>query len=156
MKHLTRLFKYIRLTLERREWIKQKKIYLRSPKVSEVAFICQPKNHPYTKEEVKDLMPILTMLCKTYNTKRTRLYDDQCYMMKCGASQAVITDYDNKIGKVMQGLFQKIYKLGGKALGGGWIAFDNGTGYWIWHYSEPGLLWQLNYGCDPQLFRRPA
>lgn len=156
MKLLTRFLNYIRLYLERRDWIKKKKIYWRTVKVSEVAFICQPKNHPYTKEEVTDLMPILTTLCKTYNTRRTKIYNDQCYMMKCGAPQAIITEYDNKIGAVMAELFNKIYKLGGKALGNGWIAFDEGTGYIIWRYAEPGLLWRVNYNCDPSLFRRPA
>jgi Uncharacterized conserved protein (DUF2203) len=156
MKHLTRLFKYIKLILDRREWVKNKKTSRRVIRVSEVAHICQPKNHPYTKEEVLDLLPILTTLCKTYNARRTKIYNDQCYMMKCGAPQNIITEYDNKIGKTMQELFNKIYKLGGKALGSGWVAFDMGMGYYCWRYGEPGLLWFVGYGCDPALFRRPA
>lgn len=124
--------------------------------MSEVAFICQPKNEPYTKEQVMSLLPLLDGMCTKYNKQQKKIRDDQYFYIKSGAPQSVITACDDKIGKIMSTLFTKIGKLGGRALGNGWVAWDNGTGYYCWRYSEPNLLWIVGYGVDPALFRRPA
>lgn len=153
---MTKLFNWVKFKVARYRWNKKKLETGRVVKMSEVAFICQPKDKHYTKEEVLELLPILNTICVKYNSKRQKIFDNQCYYVKTGAPQTIVTECDNKIGAVMQECFTKIYKLGGKALGGGWVAFDNGTGYWIWRYSEPQLLWVIGYGCDPALFRRPA
>ncbi len=127
-----------------------------SQKMSDVAFICQPKDSWFSVDEVKKLIPLLTNIARTSLNKIERIRSDQRFYMKSGAPQNMLTEMDNKIGAEMQLFFNKVRKLGARALGDGWLAFDTGSDHIIWRYYEPKLVWRLSYGVDPALFRRPA
>ncbi len=124
--------------------------------MSDVAFICQPKDSWFQIEEVRALIPLLTNIARVSLNKIERIRSDQRFYMKSGAPQSVVTELDNKIGAEMQIFYTKINKLGGRAMGDGWLAFDTGSDFIIWRYYEPKLLWRVNRGADPALFRRPA
>lgn len=115
--------------------------------------ICET-NMIYTLPEAQEMVPLITKITSKHENNISKIMSDQRFLIKCGASQERVTECDNKVGQEMAAWGRKLFKLGLKVMNGGWVGFNNGTGYWLWHYGEKLAQYHCGYGDDPVVSRR--
>jgi len=92
-------------------------------------------------DEARDLFPVILRLTKTAHQK-ARFLNAQLNYVKDKEKKTIL---ENQIQGVFQEWQAKVRKLGCEAKGMWLVDFDNGEGYFCWHYPEPDIHYYHGY-----------
>lgn len=117
--------------------------------LTNVVSICQDHTKFFTLAEVNKLVPLLDRITRRHEREIQKAMSNQRFLIKTGAPQSCVSKCDDIVGYHMAEWGKKIYKLGGRVLQGGYIAFDNSWGYWSWHWGEHEINMYHDYTESP-------
>lgn len=95
----------------------------------------------FTLQEARDLLPVIRRVTRHAHEEVDRLAQQH---RACGDEdrrRAV----ESQIGEIFEGWVNKVRKLGCDAKGSWLVDFDNGEGYYCWHYPESELEYFHGY-----------
>lgn len=100
-------------------------------------------------DEANELIPLLTRIVGQCEAEVEIELSKQRYMIRSGAKQEVINNFDLRIGGILTKSGTKVTKLGCKVLANGFIAIDSGFGYWSWTLGEDKITHYHDYNQSP-------
>ena len=98
------------------------------------------KKRKFTLQEARKLLPIVIRLTEQAEREVSRL-NTQYQISEAGNKQG----FADQIQKVFQEWYQKVHGLGAEVKGMWLVDFDEGEGYYCWHFPETELCHYHGY-----------
>ena len=93
----------------------------------------------FTREEARALLPVVRRITANAYDEVRKLAAQLAYLQDASDPGEKRDALEQQIQTAFQGWYQKVRKLGCEAKGMWLVDFDNGEGYYCWHYPESEL-----------------
>lgn len=95
----------------------------------------------FSLEEAKDLLPIIRRITNNAQSEVKKLSMQLSFV----ADRPLKRDIERRIQHYFLRWQKKVQKLGCQAKGMWLVDFDNGEGYYCWHFPEPDICYFHGY-----------
>lgn len=100
------------------------------------------KNHVFTLKEARELLPVVKRITEL---AARQVEEMKAHIEKIDPEPAHLPKYEEDVAAVVNRWAKKIAKLGCEPKGLWLVDFDNGEGYFCWHYPEEELAYYHTY-----------
>lgn len=99
------------------------------------------RKRTFTLEEARELLPIVKRVTKSAFDEVSDLGTQLSYL----SGRDKKSEVEEKVREVLQEWYDKIRGLGCQSKGMWLVDFDNGKGYYCWHYPEEDIHYTHGY-----------